>query len=480
MRNSRLDEAYAIVRQPDVRSHRRGQELVDKLVRAFVDRGRKHLAAGRLNEAAADAEKAGYLAGSIETVAQLQVAVQHALEQEQEDNRRRGQALAIARRQMDRGELSVVGRMLETVAPPEDGRVDGLKRELHARQLEIESCQAKAAAAMASGDWEAAIDHLSPLPINSSQNGELRKLCGQIGQQVALRIRDSVETGRLDTGATLASKLRRLPIETTEMTQAASLLDQCRQARSAIETGQWRDAEEFLGRLQTLLPDAKWVNQTLAQVKLMGEGTSQLRGGPLSLIGSNGVARMSEPVMFDEFCLHVDGAGSFKVFTRPNITLGPISSSRAVDVPLAIEAAASAITISRMDDDYFLRGGSATNRLLTSGEKISIGSRGRFTFRRPSAASSTAILDLGEARPAAANLRNVIMMDREIVIGPGSGDHIRSSDLNQSAILQRRGSSLVVRWAGQALDVSDNSPITLGTLHLAVTRDKNPIREQRP
>jgi hypothetical protein len=472
LRNGRLDEAYAIVRQPDVRSHRRGQELLEKLVRALIDRGRQHLAAGRLAEASADSEKAGHLAGNVETVAQLQAAVQHALGQEQEENRRRGQALAIARRQMDRGELSVVGRMLETVAPPEDGRVDGLKRELHARQLEIQSCERKASVALAAADWEAAIDHLSPLPVNSSQNGELRRLCGQIGQDVAQRIRQSIETGRLDTAAALAAKLHKLPIETTEMTEVNSLLNQCSRARDAIESSQWRDAEEFLGRIQTLLPQAKWVGQELAQVKQLGEGMSQLRSGPLSLIGSNGVPRMQEPVMFDEFCLHVDGAGSFKVFTRPSITLGPISSSRSVDVPLAIDSGTKPITVSRAEDDYFVRGGDGANRLLTNGEKFAVGSRGRIMFRRPSAASATAVLDLAEARPAGGNLRNIVMMDREIVIGPGLGDHIRAADLSQSAILQRRGNGVVVRWNGQTISVTNSSPITLGTLHLAVTREQ--------
>jgi hypothetical protein len=402
------------------------------------------------------------------------------MEQEQEENRRRGQALAIARRQMDRGELSVVGRMLETVAPPEDGRVDGLKRELQARQLEIQSCQAKASAALAAGDWEAAIDHLSPLPLNSSQNGELRRLCGQIGQEVAQRIRQAVEIGRLDTATTLAAKLRTLPIETTEISEVNALLDQCIRARDAIQSSQWRDAEEYLGRVQTLLPEAKWVGQALVQVKQLGEGMSQLRSGPLSLMGPNGAARMPEPVMFDEFFLHVDGAGSFKVFTRPAITLGSVSSSRTVDVPLAIEAGAGTITVSRADDDYFVRTRDAANRLLTSGEKFAAGSRGRILFRRPSAASATAVLDLAEARPAGPNLRNIVMMDREIVIGPGSGDHIRSADLSQSAILQRRGNGLVVRWNGQTIDVINNSPITLGSLHLAVSRENTSLREQRP
>ena len=481
MRNGRLDEAYAIVRQPDVRSHRRGQELLESLVRALVDRGRKHLAAGRLSEAAADAEKAAGLAGSVEVVAQFQTAVEHALEQEQEANRQCGQALAIARRQMDRGELSVVQRMLETAAPPPDGRVDGLKRELHARRLEIESCQAKAAAAMEGGDLEAAIDHLTPLPRGAAQNGELRNLCGQISQGAAKRIHEAVQAGRLDTAAALLAKLRRLPIETTDTFEASSLLEQCRLAHDAIESGRWREAEESLGRLAPLMPEAKWVSQTAAQVRQLAEGLSLLRSGPLSLLGAVSTPLVPrENVMFDDFSLLVDGVGSFKVIARPVITLGPVSSSRKLDVPLAIDAGISPITISRSDDDYFLRGGdgvsvngtATTSRLLANGDKIAIGPRSRIIFRKPSQASATAVLDLGDARPAAASLRNVVLMDREIVIGPGSADHIRALDLREPAILLRRGSGLAVRAGGQAIEVIPNTPIDIGNLHLVVRRDQ--------
>ena len=50
--DGRLDEAFELADRHDVRSHRRGQRLVGRLVRSLVDRGRKHLDAGRIAEAA--------------------------------------------------------------------------------------------------------------------------------------------------------------------------------------------------------------------------------------------------------------------------------------------------------------------------------------------------------------------------------------------------------------------------------------------
>ena len=83
-----------------------------------------------------------------------------------------------------------------------------------------------------------------------------------------------------------------------------------------------------------------------------------------------------------------------------------------------------------------------TAALLAGGDAISIGPRCRLVFRRPSAASGTAILDLTAARLARGDVRQVILMDREILIGPGAAAHVRCDTLAQAAVLQRRGG----RW----------------------------------
>src|SRR5947209_4400177 len=67
----RLEEACELLRQPDVRAHRRGQELTDAAVVALVHRGREHLAAARLAAASEDARNAAILAGNTTDVAAL-------------------------------------------------------------------------------------------------------------------------------------------------------------------------------------------------------------------------------------------------------------------------------------------------------------------------------------------------------------------------------------------------------------------------
>ena len=73
--DGRLDEAFDLVRQPDVRAHRRGQDLVGELVKALIDRGRRHLAQGRLTAAATDADKAIQLGGNLPDAVQLREAI---------------------------------------------------------------------------------------------------------------------------------------------------------------------------------------------------------------------------------------------------------------------------------------------------------------------------------------------------------------------------------------------------------------------
>ena len=155
------------------------------------------------------------------------------------------------------------------------------------------------------------------------------------------------------------------------------------------------------------------------------------------------------------FVLHVDGIGSFQVIEQPVVVIGPASAAVAADVSILAGAGVPPVTITRTDGDYFLQSREAvqvnekptTGKLLSGGDKIALGPRCRLSFRRPSAASGTAILDLTGARLARGDVRQVILLDREILIGPGAGAHIRCDALAQAAILQRNSGKLFLRSA---------------------------------
>jgi hypothetical protein len=165
--------------------------------------------------------------------------------------------------------------------------------------------------------------------------------------------------------------------------------------------------------------------------------------------------------------LQVDGAGSYLIHRKASVTLGPISSSRIPDVGLIAEASAAPITIERVEDDYFLRteNGSPTNKLLSSGDRIALSARCRLVFSLPNAASTSAVLELASGRFPRGDLRKVILLDRDIIIGPGNGSHIRVDQLSEPVVLHMKNGGL---WCKGTPIVVD-SPITVGGVSMCLS-----------
>ena len=508
--DGRLDEAFDLARQPDFRGHRQGQELIGRLVRALVERGRQHLAAGRLPQAAADCEKAAQLGGNLTDVAQLRSAVSNAMRKCDQADRQIGQAVAFARRHADQGQMTVGQQLLDAVEPP-DARVDGLKQDLAARRAGLESRLKRASEALSTRDWTTAVDLLIGIDRGAANDAGLRQLCGKISQHVNSEMRREFEAGRLNIAWALLARLDSLPVQNVDTDHLRKTLDQCRLAYSAIEAGEPHKALDVLRRLHSLWPQAGWLAEAADQAKQLGDAFSKIRGSPLYLVGMFSRQEVKTPGRIaapplplppplpqagesgaQSFCLHVDGIGSFQVFTKSALSIGPAGSSRSVDIPLMLDANVPTVTVLRSDEDYFLRSRQpvlinqtqAVNKLLNDGDQIGMGKRCRIRFRRPSEASASAVLDLSGARLAASTVRQVLLLDREIIIGPGSTAHIRVDDLAAPVVLQKRGAGLLCRSAGQIAindtpagtmaEILENAPISIGSLRFVVVREPGP------
>jgi hypothetical protein len=188
-----------------------------------------------------------------------------------------------------------------------------------------------------------------------------------------------------------------------------------------------------------------------------------------------------------KFIVQIDGAGSCMVLRQPTVTIGPISSDRIPDIGLIAEAGAPVATIERADEDYFLRGSvlavndkSASNKLLVSGDRISLTPRCRVSFQLPSAASTTAVLDLIGARFPRADVRRVVLLDRELVIGPGQTAHMRCDTTPEPIVLHVRDNRLFCRTTaevevnGQPMDREKGIPlgahVRVGLVSFVVTK----------
>lgn len=478
--DGRLDEAFGLADRNDVRSHRRGQRLVGKLVRALVQRGGKHLAAGRLAEASTDCDKARRLGGLMPEVAELRTKAAEALLAQHRDERRQARVLAAAREEIDRGHLAAGGQLLAAVAQQES-RAGVMLKDVEARRAAVQCAAAGAEAAVKRDDWEAAIRELARVrPADTASDATFAALAAKVGKQVRQRVQAALNEGDVHLADAMLNRLMLVDGQGVETQQLRQAVNQCRLAWDHLDRFQPRQAEEIVRRIATMLPGASWPATVAKQLRQAAELIDELRAGPLGLLAvapqpahappsaqfarydhaaphaPHGAGGESLP---SRFVLQVDGAGSFLIVTQAMVTVGPLSSPSAPDVGLMADAGTATATIERVEEDYFLRaagplvvnGRACASKLLVSGDELALSPRCRFTFRQPNVASTSAVLDLTGTRYPRADVRRVILLDRELVIGPGAGAHVRIDELTEKVVLHVKGGRLFVQTAQPVL-----------------------------
>jgi hypothetical protein len=125
-------------------------------------------------------------------------------------------------------------------------------------------------------------------------------------------------------------------------------------------------------------------------------------------------------------------------------------------------------SIERKEDDYFIRSSSplrvndvaTSDKLLADGDRIALSPRCRMKFNIPNPASTTATLSLSSARLGRADVRRIILMDRAILIGPSTGDHIVAESLDETIALFVQNGRLLCKTKERIL-VNDK-PISSG------------------
>lgn len=493
----RLDEAFELLRCPDLRSHRQGQGLVDRLSRALLDRGQTHLAAGQFTAAAQDCERAARMAGNLPAVLALRTAVSDAMAERRRAERRRDQLAAAVRKHIGNGQLTLGQQLLD--AAPEGEHVPAIEGELAARRATVQSLVQKTAAALDQSNWETALDLLSGADRQVLRHPDLRALCGRVTNAVVAEATSAIESGKLDQAKALLHRHQELPGSYMDAGRLRETLKQCRDAAACIERADAAGAERLLRSLSNQWPKATWISDALAHAQQLRTSAEALLAGPLQGSGAHRAAAGPDVVRGNrngaeaagefDFLLHVDGAGGFRVIGGHSVTLGPASSSHRVDVAIIGDASAPVITITRSEEDYFVRSSQpievndkpTTQALLSSGDRIGIGPRFRLRFRRPNPASTSAVLDVTAGRLARGDVRQIILFDREMILGPGPAAHIRVDALTGPAVLQERGGAVVCRAAdpisidgriaGAEPVIAPGVHITIGPVGLVLVRE---------
>lgn len=498
--DGRLDEACELLADADLRSHRQAQKLLGGLIERLVARGNEHLAAGRMAQALSDCQQASELGGNIEGAEDLRSRIAAALAGEHHARRAHGDALAAARRQAEVGRLSMAEQLLAD-ANEDSTRAGEVRREVDTRRQACDDAVRRCRAAIDRGDLVAAVDELLTARTHRADNDSLADLSASVVDGCVEQARCELIRGRVDLAETLLARAA-LPCGAgPRIAELQRAVVECRQAIAAAEDGHLRQAAEMLRRARAILPEAGWIGEAVDAADRAAQAAETLRSGPLGILtggaetadaagetgggqnsdraetipvlkpaagetgykrrpGGRHVAGKQVPVvegrskMPGRFVIQLDGAGSSLVFCGGRVTVGPISSARRPDLGLMADPNLPIMSIERTDEgDYFLTGEhpvevndrAVTSKLLADGDKIALSPRCRLRFRLPTPASATAVLELSTARLPQADIRRVILLDRELVIGPGGAAHVRVDQLPGRAVLQLGGDKLTCR-----------------------------------
>jgi hypothetical protein len=528
--DGRLDEAFEIAQADEIRSHRHGQKLIGRLARAIVQRGQQHLAANRFQPALNDCNKAEKLAGTLPEIAQLRAAVCNSVIQDQQAKEQEARRIAQAKQHIDNGWLSVGGRILDE-APADDGRAELVRQELAAARLHAEDAIGKAEQALEHGDIEEAITIARGTSIGQSRNGRAGELLRSIRQQAIQRIHADIDQGRLDRASSLLQRFQPLGKDGAEVAELGEVLAWCRQAAQHVAAGRPATALPLLRKVKAMCPSARWLDAAITDTKRAAEAYEELDAGPLGLtptgpayhglpeatggsVKAEGVGdgftvsaqdhrqaalddatrRNQSPEnpeagdMPTRFVLQIDGVGSFVVFRDSRVTVGPISSSGRPLLALIADPNLPLVCLERVDGDYFIRsqtpvdvnGQAVTEKLLADGDRIALSSRCRIQFHLPNPASTTAVLTVTGARLSRPDIRQIILMDRDILVGPYANNHIRTEHVKDPIALFAQNGRLLCRAHesifvdGREFDpnvgLAVNRPVKVGRLSMVVAR----------
>jgi len=510
--DGRLDEACELIAGGDLRSHRRGQALLGRLVSALVSRGAEHLSAGDARAALADCEKSVELGGNLPEAVALRGRIAEHVSAGRRQERRRGERTAAAREHIEHGRLSA-GEALLADAGSVGGPSGRLRQEASQRRLIADAALRRCAAACKRRDFPAAIDELLTARAHRAETLETAALAGEVTSAVLAEARAAVGDGRVERAESLLRRLAPVAGDQPDVAELLRLATECRRGWMHVRHGEFRRAGEVLRRAASLAPAAKWLREAIAAADRGAVAAEALRSGPLGMLGESAPAAPasasaapapvetpavlapadgSNPaggeVLPRRFLLQVDGTGSSLVVRDERIAIGPISSSQCPDVGLLAEANLPVVSIERTEGDYFLRSASAvlvngkatTGKLLADGDKIALSSRCRMRLRLPNASSTSAVLELSTARLPQADIRRVVLLDRELVLGPGAAAHVRSEMLTERAVLHVRDGRLLCRASspvtagGKPLDAHAGlpleTPVRIGPVGVVVTR----------
>jgi hypothetical protein len=516
LKEGRLEEAYRLAIQPDLREHRRGAAVLATLTEKFIERARNFYREDRFREAIMDLDRAE--AGGVmkEEIAELRGYVQTvAAEHERHEDSRR-ERLDAAVKRIEGGSLAAGRDMLER-AGVEDHAAQEARRKAEERAEDARRTVEYAERLLAAGQIAAAAERVRKAKAVDAHNEHVARLELQLCQTVMENARAAIVEGKLGRAADELACVGDLGKTLPGRRELADLLAMARDASSFVLAHQYGEARRKVMSLARLLPDAGWLNTAIEQLRQLDEIYTALCAGPLgdrvvvSLSrGLNEIPARREPArpvarpegrgsgMDDTVALPgrmnvatgaperllmlVDGGGSYLILRGGQASLGRAASEHPADVPIFSDVAERHANVARVDDDYFLFamkevevGGRKTqHQLLRDGDRIVLGKKAKFTFRLPSRKSPSAVLELSDTTKMPNDVRRVVLFDQHATIGNGPNAHIMCRHAGMPLVLFERGGQLWIRQQGdghvdtEAKSLRLGEPVEIGGVSLVV------------
>ncbi len=382
--------------------------------------------------------------------------------------------LASAQQQVLAGAYSVGGKLLggldadQSAAGTESQ--ERLAESIEAKRVIVDDAAVRIPATTSAGEHESAVALISGLQPDQRAHSKIVTLIPQAVSPLVARGFSELTSGRLDRAAAIDDMFRPLQSAAPRVGELQQCLTICRSAREHMEMHQYAEAEAQLAVLAQMVDGKTWIVAARSAIADAIRDLNAVSAGPLGLLGdqlnqqqTSAVAASLAPPRTAEAwpfkseglpmrsVLQVDGVGGLLLLSSDVITIGTSSSSSRLDVPLVTEGAAAFISIRRDGDDYFaesaepfqVNGRQVSRKLLTSGDSISVGARGRLRFLKPVAASGSAVLQITGSRLARRDIRSVVLMSDSLLFGP-AGSHFRLSGAENPIVLHgsRDGSAL--------------------------------------
>ena len=496
LRAGRYDEAFRLATEPDLREHRRGATVLQKLTDKFIERARAHFKADRFAEALLDLTKAE--AGGVRKteIAELREQVRVVAEEELRQKNSRRLQLEAARRRIERGSL-VAGRRLLEDATPDDPEAGALQRRVEQTQEEAGEKLDQVERLLSGGQIREAVERFGKAKSLDPQALRAVELEAKLGREVLKRVRESIEAGRVSRAADELRSLGDVARSLPERREMADIVQQTQGVMAALAENRFDDLRQEIGRLAHLLPNVKWVAKVADHFRRLDELLLSLRAGPLGQPAGAQVApaakgrvaspdsgrpapSLAETMALDRrpiagslperLLLLVDGGGSFLLHRGDRVSVGRAAAGRPADLPIYSDLSERHADIARVDDDYFLfasrevevAGRPTRHRLLQDGNRVVLARRAKFTFRLPSRKSSSAVLEMSDSTRLPNDVRRVVLFRQMAMMGPGRSAHISCGAADQGLLLFERAGRLWVRPQSKGGIETEAKPVAIG------------------